>query len=300
LDLKAYQRTRGDEEYQDAEMIYQFDDSSSMVHKVKLKTRGEFRKNFCAIPPFWLNIKKADLPSSDLDDVTKMKVVTHCRNADKFSDYVLKEYLVYKMYNILTPYSFRVRLIRIKYIDTGRDNKITEDWAFAIEPEELMAERLDARFIKNDKLAMATVNSSIMDRLAMFQYMIGNCDYSVTGRHNLKILRLYGSGPVGYIPIPYDYDYTGFVNTSYAIPRENLGIESVRDRYFLGPCRSDNVYKKVLDDQHELEEEIFCLLEEFEYISQKHKIEIVEYIESHFSASKSPNFIDRNIKSTCK
>lgn len=300
FDLKAYQRTRSSEEYHDAKLIYQFDDSSRMVHNVKLKSRGEFRKKLCVIPPFWLNIKKADLPSPELDDVKKIKVVTHCRNAERYSDYLLKEYLVYKMYNIFTPYSFRVRLIKIKYIDTGRDNKITENWAFAIEPEEMMEKRLDAKFIENDKLAMATVNSTVMDRLSMFQYMIGNGDYSVTGRHNLKIIKLYRNGPVGNIPVPYDFDFTGFVNTSYASPRENLGIENVRERYFLGPCRSDLIYQKVVDEQYELEEDIFCLLEEFEYLSQQHKSEIVMYIKDYFSSIRSPNFIDRNIKSTCK
>lgn len=300
FDLKAYQKSRKSEQYQPAELIYQFDDSTRLVHNVKIKTRGEFRKNYCLIPPFWLNIKRADLPASGLDDVTKMKVVTHCRNADIYSDYVLKEYLAYRLYNIITPYSFNVRLIRLRYIDTGRGNKITEDWAFAIEPEELMEKRLDASFIENDKLSMTTVNNVIIDQLAMFQYMIGNSDYSVTGRHNLKILKLIRTGPVGNIPIPYDFDYTGFVNTSYALPGENLGIESVRDRYFLGPCRSDAVYKKVIDEQNAAEHEIFCLLEEFEYISQKQKIEIIDYIESYFSESNSPRFISRYIRSTCR
>jgi hypothetical protein len=300
FDIKTYQRTRKSEEYQPAELIYQFDDSTSLVHKVKLKTRGEFRKNYCSIPPFWLNIKRADLPHAELDAVTKMKVVTHCKNSDKYSDYLLKEYLAYKIYNIISPYSFRVRLIRMIYIDTGRENKRTENWAFAIEPEELMEERLDAAFIENDRLAMATVNSGIMDQLAMFQYMIGNSDYSVTGRHNLKILNLYSSGPVGNIPVPYDFDYTGIVNASYAIPSENLGIESVTDRYFLGPCRKDNVFLKVIAKQNNSKSEILTLLHEFEYISQKHKQEIINYIDSYYTELESPKFIDRNIRSTCR
>lgn len=300
FDIKAYQRTRNSEEYHKAELIYQFDDSTSLIHPVKLKTRGEYRKKFCTLPPFWLNIKRAGIPSNELDGIKKVKIVTHCKNTDKFEDYLLKEYLVYKMYNLITPYSFRVRLIRIIYIDTGRENRITENWAFAIEPEKLLAKRLDARIIENDKLAMATVNSDVMNGLAMFQYMIGNADYSITGRHNIKIIRLQGKGPVGNIPIPYDFDYTGFVNTSYAIPGENLGLKNVRERYFLGPCRDVSVYLEVIEELKAHEKELINLLEQCEYISSRQKIYAVKYIDSYYSEAESSKFIEWNILGTCR
>ena len=300
FDIKAYQKTRISEEYQEAELIYQFDDSSSIRHKVKLKTRGEYRKKFCTIPPFWLNIKKSKIESNDLDGVKKVKVVTHCKNSERFNDYLMKEYLVYKLYNIISPYSFRVRLIRMVYIDTGRNNKTTENWAFAIEPEKLLAKRLDARFIENDRLAMSTVNSGIMDELALFQYMIGNADYSITGRHNIKIIRFHGEGPVGNIPIPYDFDYTGFVNTSYAIPGENLGIENVRERYFLGPCRNKAVHQTVVDELNGHKQDLIDIMEQCEYISLRQKIYAVKYIESYFSESEATKFIEWSLKSTCR
>lgn len=300
FDIKAYQKTRISEAYQDAELIYQIDDSISITHKVKLKTRGEYRKKFCTIPPFWLNIKKSNIPSNDLDGIRKVKVVTHCKNSDRFSDYLMKEYLVYKLYNIISPYSFRVRLIRVIYVDTGRDNKITENWAFALEPEKLLAERLDARAIENDRLAMATVNCDVLDRLALFQYMIGNADYSITGRHNIKIIRLHGEGPIGNIPIPYDFDYTGIVNTSYATPGENLGLANVRERYFLGPCRDEAVHQKVVEELKGHKQELLDVLEQCELLSIRQKIYAVKYIESYFSEAEASKFIEWNLKSTCR
>lgn len=300
FDIKAYQRTRISEEYQDAELIYQIDDTTHITHKVRLKTRGEYRKTFCTIPPFWLNIKKSDIPSNEMDKIRKVKIVTHCKNGDRYSDYLIKEYLVYKLYNLITPYSFNVRLIRMIYVDTGRNNKITENWAFALEPEKLLAERLDARRIENDRLAMATVNSEIIDRLALFQYMIGNADYSITGRHNIKIIRLYGNGPIGNIPIPYDFDYTGFVNTSYATPGENLGIESVRERYFLGPCRNIAVHQAVVEELKGHKQDLLDILEQCDYLSFRQKIDAVKYIESYFSEAEASKFIEWNLKSTCR
>jgi hypothetical protein len=227
--------------------------------------------------------------------------VVRCRNAQQYENYVLKEYLVYRIYNLITPYSFKVRLVRLKYIDTGRDNRETEDWAFLIEPEELMAKRLDARTIRSDELAMRTVNREIMDRLAMFQYMIGNSDYSVTGRHNLKILALNDpAGPVGFIPVPYDFDYTGLVNTHYAVPRDALGLESVRERYFLGPCRSKSLYLQAIDDIRSYRDEIMELVMGFEYLPDEEKMEMVAYIQDFFNRAEREHFVEREILSTCR
>ncbi len=300
FDIKTFRKTKSKEEYQAAELIIHFDDSTSISHNIKLRSRGDFRKKYCSLPPFWLNIKNAELGFKDLEDVVKIKVVAHCKKADIYNDYVLKEYLAYKLYNIISPYSFRVRLVKIQYIDTGRDNKITENWGFILEPEDLMEKRLDAHFIKNDRLAMATVNRDIIDRLAIFQYMIGNSDYSVTGRHNLKIISLYGSGPIGNIPIPYDFDYTGFVNTTYAVPGENLGINSVTDRYFLGACRGDYIYELVIQEMNDNKREFLNLLQQFEYISLKQKMETLNYIESYYTEASTKWFISRNLKGTCR
>jgi len=300
FDIKTFQKTRKKEEYQPVELNYQLNDSICFTHQIKLRSRGDFRKKFCSLPPFWLNIKNAHLGFKDLDHVVKMKVVTHCKNADIYNDYILKEYLAYKLYNILSPYSFRVRLVKIRYIDTGRDNKTKEHWGFILEPKELLKRRLNARFVENDELAMATCNKEIINRLAIFQYMIGNSDYSVTGRHNLKIISLYGPGPKGNIPIPYDFDYTGFVNTSYAIPGENLGIKSVTDRYFLGPCREDHIYETIIQEMYDSKRELLHLLQQFEYLTLDEKMEALKYIESFYTEASSKWFISRNLNSTCR
>ena len=144
--------------------------------------------------PFWLNIRKADVKNIHLQDVNGFKVVTKCQGSKAYNEYVLKEYLAYKIYNIISPISFRVRLIRMTYLDTGRKNKVTEGWAFLIEPEEMLAERLGGQVVKKDDLAIALMQPGDMDLAAMFMYMIGNCDYSIVGRHNMKILGMPGFG----------------------------------------------------------------------------------------------------------
>ncbi len=300
FDVKTFQRSRRKEKYQPAKMTCVINDTFQVTHPVRVKARGIYRKDNCTIPPFWLNIRYSGIEAEDLNDVRRMKMVTRCRSALQYEDYVLREYLVYKIYNLISPYSFRTRLVRLRFIDTGRKNKLTENWAFLIEPNDVLASRLNGRIVKSDMLSMRTVNRQIMDQMAMFQYMIGNGDYSVTGRHNLKILAMSAPGPVGFVPVPYDFDYTGLVNAHYAIPGDVLGINSVRERYFLGPCRNDRLYMEAISDLEIFREEIIELINEFEFLDEDAKLDMTAYVEGYFFQASRENFIERNIATTCR
>ena len=299
LDLKKYQREKYKGEYMPVHFLYQINDSVHLEKETRLKARGKFRRNHCSLAPFWLDIQKVDLLNEDQQDINRIKIVTHCKGSKSYENYVLREYLCYKIYNIISPVSFRVRLVRMTYVDTGRDNKVTEGWAFMIEPEKMLATRMDAEVVKRDDLNTSLLRPWEIDILAMFQYMIGNVDYSVYGRHNLKFLGLPGYGIAGYSPVPYDFDYTGLVNTYYAIPSENLGIKSVRERYYLGPCREDEAYEAAIQHISRCREEIFQLVDDFEYLDQKNKKEIIAYLEQYFELSAYYKSIINSLDRTC-
>ncbi len=300
FDIKEYQREKHSGEYMPVDLLVHFNDTLDIVKNVRIRARGEFRKNICHFSPFWLNIRKSKVENEYLKDVTKMKVVTHCRNGDEYDDNVLLEFLAYKIYNLLSPVSFRVRLVQMKYVDTGRKNKVTQSWAFLIEPEAMLAERIDGLVIKNDELGMAFMRREEILQAALFQYMIGNSDYSVTGRHNMKILGLPGFGSEGYTPVPYDFDYAGIVNASYAVPGENLGIISVTERYYLGPCREETEYLAALKHLEDHREEILELVQTFPHLSDKARKRAIAYIESYFAVASGSNFIERALKPTCR
>jgi len=301
FDIKEFQKTKRKGEYQPAVITCHVRDGFNVTHNVRIKSRGEYRLNECMMPPFWLNIRHAGIGAEYLSDVIKFKVVTRCRSSSIYENLILREYLVYQIFNLISPYSFNTRLVRLKYIDTGRKDKVSEDWAFLIEPEAMMAERNNAMPIKSDKLSLATVNKETMDMVAYFNYMVGMTDYSVTGRHNLKILTLKEYGPpIGYIPVPYDFDYCGFVDATYAEPGPDLGITSVRERYYLGKCRSEEIHKKTIQLLASYKDEIRDLIMSFEYLEEKEREEVVEYIESYYKETESKGFIDRSIQPTCR
>ena len=300
LDLKKYQKEKMKGEYMPVHFLYEFNDTLILEKEMRLKARGVFRRSHCSLAPFWLNIRKADVENVRLQDVNRFKVVTNCQGSKAYDEYVLKEYLAYKIYNIISPVSFRVRLVRMKYVDTGRKNKLTEGWAFLIEPEEMLAERLGAVAIKKDDLSTVLMKPGEMDLAAMFMYMIGNCDWSITGRHNMKILGMPGFGSEGYTPVPYDFDYSGLVDASYAIPGENLGISSVRERYYLGPCRDDEAFLATIEQITKHKEEILQMVNEFEYLEPKYKEKAIAYLESYFNEAGSDQQLQYSLQKTCR
>ncbi len=298
--VKELQKTKYKEEYLPAVMTCHVNDNFEVTHEVRVRARGEIRKKICIAPMFWVNIRHAGIEAEDLNDVIKLKVVQRCKSSNTYEYYVLREYLVYQIWNLLSPYSFNTRLVKLKIIDTGRKNKEKEDWAFIIEPEAMMVERNNSMSIKSDKLSLKTVNKEWMDRVAFFSYMVGQADYSVTGRHNLKILTSKEYSSTGFIPVPYDFDYCGLVDAEYAEPGDNLGVESVTERYYMGACRSEEVYRKTIEWLASYQDEIRDLVLSFEYMEESEKQDFLKYIESYYKESETKAFLDRRITPTCR
>jgi hypothetical protein len=246
-----------------------------------------------------LNFKKTDFAKNDLQKLEKVKVVTHCETGNE--ENLFREYLIYKLYNVLTDYSFRVRLLRITYHDSFKKRKPIRTYAFFIEPLDFLAERLNWLPIENDKLSQKNVLPEMMDRVAIFNYMIGNTDWSVPGQHNCKILSQKDTDrpELGTI-VPYDFDYSGLVNANYAIPGEGLDIESVRQRVYLGRCRSDEEYLKTLKEFTDKKEDFYKVIREFGLVGEKAKKDMIRFLDEFYSKIDSRNRIVDEFLKDCR
>ncbi len=300
FNVKEFQKTRRNEKYHPAELTCHVSDSFQVTHRVRVRARGKFRRDWCTMPPYWLNIRYAGIEAEDLQNTVKMKVVTRCKSSAQHEYLVLREFLVYKLYNLLTDYSFNVRLVKIKYVDTGRKMKESGGWGFLIEPNLMMADRNEALIVDSERLSIKTVNREYMDIMAFFNYMIGHGDFSVTGQHNLKILAMKEFGPTGFIPVPYDFDYVGLVDAVYAVPGEALGIENVKQRYYLGACRDAATHQRTIDFLESKQDEMIELIMDFEYLPEKEKLDMVDYLNSFFIDAERESFIKFRINPTCR
>jgi hypothetical protein len=171
----------------------------------------------------------------------RLKLVTHCRNSASFQQNVLLEYAAYRMYNVLSPRSFRVRLANINY--QGADGRpIVTRVAFFIEELKDVAKRNGMQEVHaGERIPVAYLSPTDAARYALFQHMIGNHDWSMRAGpvgddccHNAKLIG--AAAPGATVPIPYDFDFSGLVGAPYAVPPDELHLSDVRQRFFRGYC----------------------------------------------------------------
>ena len=300
FDISEFRSKKNPKKDYPAELTYFIDDSTRVIKNVEVEMRGVSRQRMCDFPPFFLKLKKSGIDLQHLGGAKKVKVVTLCKNVTGYEAYLLKEYLIYKIYNLITPYSFRVRLVNFKLIDEGRRNRSFDRIFFLIEPEDLLAQRLDCLPIEKDILNYRHTQVDATDIMNMFQYMIGNTDFTIQGRHNIKLLKPIDHTQSLLIPIAYDFDFSGFINTEYADPADILQIKDVRERYYLGMCRSDEQYKKTIDLFNDKKEMIYDLINSFEYLSKKERRRTIKYIEEFYNLMNGDDFIKKELRRTCR
>ena len=282
FDIGAYMRKKPKEEYMQALLTYYTDDNDSITKEVKIKSRGISRNSICNFPPINLNLKKAGFDSTEIGGIDKIKVVTHCNAGNEV--YLFKEFLIYRMFNELTNLSFRVRLAVIDYTDTRKKGRIIHSYAFLIEPLSMLNERTGTKEVDNLKLSQKFIIPEIMDRISIFNYMIGNTDWSVPGQHNIKIVSINNPSYPGLGgAVPYDFDYSGLVSTHYALPAEPLGLSSVRERRYLGACRSDMEFAARLQQFTEKKEVFYKIINEFPLLNEKEKKRMKGYLDGFYS-----------------
>jgi hypothetical protein len=297
FDITQYKRKRSDVDYLDAILTYYTGKNDSTTKAIKVRSRGKFRHDFCEFPPLLLNFKMGDTLKGEFFKINKLKMVTQCKPGNE--EILLKEYLVYKLYNVFTDISFRVRLLKVKYINTAKNKKPVSEYAFVIEPVDLLARRLNSVEVKTT-LTQKNIRPEMMNRMAVFNYMIGNTDWSVPINHNVVIL----SQGISFRPdmnmiVPFDFDYSGFVNASYAVPFEGLQIKSVLDRQYLGMCRTEKEFLNALNEFSDKKEELYKVVAEFPYLKEKTKKELISYLDEFFQGFNKRNTLVNKLRSEC-
>lgn len=226
---------------------YQDIEGTEVVLDVALTPRGKSRLEQCKYPPLWFNLKRKQLKSTIFSGQNKLKLVTQCRGGAKFERYLNQEFSIYKIYNRLTDYSFRVRMLEVTYRDSSGQRRDEVQPAFFIESDKEAARRQNMTTINTNVVNVSQLDAEQLSIFALFQFMIGNTDWSVRKGpplegccHNGKVIAPPDSQN-GWIVLPYDFDQAGLIDTSYAMPSERLRIKSVRHRLYRGYCSSNTL-----------------------------------------------------------
>lgn len=295
-DLKAVQTETKQDVFQPALIKMSFPDSTFIEERISVSARGNFRRSYCRIPPMMLNFRNTGAPR--LQSLGKLKLVIGCGINPADEELLLKEYLVYKIYNLLEERSFRVRLLRINYNDTRKKIKSFSQYAFLIEDDGDMARRNGCRKKDDVKLLTEATNRDMMTLVALFQYMIGNTDWAVPNNHNIKLIFDKKNKNAPPFVVPYDFDYCGLVDASYAVPSEVIGTEKVTERVYRGFPRTMEEIQIQLDVFRNKKDSIFGLINSFGLLSTKTRKEMTGYIQEFYSIIEDKravktNFIDK-------
>ncbi len=268
--------------YHNGVLTYKNNDGKTVNINLQIKTRGNFRRKraICTFPPMRLKLDSTSILNTIFDGQRKLKLVTHCKSRDKYQQFLFQEFLIYRTYNILTDKSFKVRLLEINYIDTDKKNDIITRYGFLIEDTDDMASRNGAKKIKNEyvRLDKTTEHESIL--LSLFQFMIGNTDWSVPKLHNIKLIEYeLNTKPVA---VPYDFDWSGVIAAPYATPAPHLGITSVQERIYRGYKCEIKTLKKVIEVFETKREEIFRLHRTFNLLDKRKLKRTLKYYDKFY------------------
>ncbi len=289
-DIKQLQTSKGDEVYQDADVSFHFSDSTVINEKIRVAARGHFRREFCNIPPLLMNFKNAG--SLRLSSLGKLKLVIGCGKNAGDESLIFKEYLIYKMYNMLEQKSFRVRLVKVNYSDSKNRVKPFTQYAFFIEDDNDLAARNECIKMKNVQYLTESTDRATMTKVALFEYMISNGDWSVPTNHNIKLIFSKGEPTIPYA-VPYDFDHSGFVNAEYATPAEILGTTTVTERVYRGFPRTMSELQTCFDIFREKKSVINNLILNFGLLSSRIRKEANDYINEFYSIIEDKNDVEK-------
>jgi len=282
--------------YHPVTLSYRNKDSSEVNIPVKMKARGHFRKlkENCKYPPLQISFPKdVDRVSSVFSGQKKLKLVMPCVG----DDYIIREWLVYKIYNLITPKSFRVRLVRIDLEDTKSKKQAASFYGFLIEDEKNMAVRNKA-IVVEQKLRPEQTKQDDFLTMAVFQYMVGNTDWSVQYLQNIKLLKTDSSPQL--LTVPYDFDHSGIVNAPYAQPAEELLMKSVQERRYRGYCMTDlKVFEKPIALFNKLKSDIYSLFTECSLLDAKYIKSITKYLDEFYATINDPKSWQKDFAYPC-
>lgn len=248
---------------------------------VQVSTRGKLRLNprVCSFPPLRLQFTKQDVKGTVFEGQGSLKLVCHCKESGDYEQYLLGESLAYRIANILTPDSFRIRLARASYVEASSGKPLTTRRAILIEDDSDLARRMQGRIAPLEKRLFRNLDQPSLLRLAVFEAMIGNTDFSIHALHNVRLVQ----DREGVLrPVAYDFDSSGLVSPPYAAPDPRLGLKDVRERRYRGPCVPIEALEPTLAEFRAIKQEVLALYDGETELTDTHRRTAKDYLEDFF------------------
>jgi hypothetical protein len=295
-----------DRRYQ-AQLTYPGENEQLITIDVEVEPRGITRRNrVCDFPPLKVYFDKEKMKGTAFRGNKSLKLVTYCQANTKYEQYYIKEFLIYRIYNLITEKSFRVKPMVIDYKDSERDSRAMTRFSFLIEDTDDVAKRNELEKLEIGKVPYKQLDPVETGKFALFQYMVGNLDWAATGGpddkeccHNAKIIGTSVDNEPKYV-IPYDFDSTGLVNAHYAAPPNGLRVKNIRQRLYRGFCTSNETLPQTAELFRSKKPEIMALFEENEHLTSSNRKKAIDYLKDFYEVLDDPKRFKREITDKCR
>lgn len=274
---------------------------------IGVTTRGLTRRDkVCDFPPLKLWFDKELAKETTFRGQSSLKMVTHCKAPRGYEQFYIKEYLSYRIYNLITPFSFRVRPLMVTYLDSeNKKAKPLVRFGFLIEDVDDVAKRNDQQQLEVKDVSHRLLDTDETSNYMLFQYLISNLDWSVTGGpkeeccHNSKLIgQDANTAPV--YALPYDLDSSGLVDTPYSAPPRQLSVTTTKQRLYRGFCAHNEGIAPALERFRQQRSQITGLFENDDQLTPAARKTAVEFLESFYRKLDSPQAVDNLLKSRCR
>lgn len=282
-----------------ATLSYKGPDGNPVTVPLRARTRGIWRLKSCEFPPLRLNFSGETSKGSVFDKLDKPKLVSYCEDRDGYEQYILQEFQLYRIYHLLTPVSHHARLLKLTYADSASGKVRAKRYGFFLEEPNALAARLGGKIMEQQGAGPGDLDPYHDALMGVFQYMIGNTDFSVSALHNVE---LFFKGDGSIMPIAYDFDFSGAVNARYATPDPMLNLPNVRQRLFRGYCTNADSYARVFTLFKEKKPEIYALYnDEIGKLMDRGTVkETLRYFDDFYETIEDPRSARRSIIESCR
>lgn len=282
--------------------------SAPETQAIMLSPRGLTRrqKKACNFPPLRVDFTAEPAKTSLFDRQNRLKLVTHCRSADGHQQHVLLEYAAYRMLNEIHPTSLRARLGTFDYVEEKGGRSASKIGFFIEDPDDAARRNRLSEVRLNARIPANSLEPKAAARAAMFQYMIGNVDWSMRAGpatdiccHNFRLFGATAAARSGFIPVPYDFDASGLVNAPYAHPPESLGLSSVRERRYRGYCIHNSEALAAASEFRAKRAAVYAALAAVPQLEDGRRRAAAEYLDGFFRDIGTDDEVRRRLLKTC-
>jgi len=165
-----------------------------------------------------------------------------------------------------------------------------------------LADRVGGQPVQEPAVSLQSLNSQQAATVYIFQYLIGNTDWSLvtadtddTCCHNGD---LFDIGSDRYY-VPYDFDLSGLVNANYARPDPSLRISRVTQRRYRGYCISSDELKNALGAIKAQRTDILEVIKQLPRLSQKNIKAKTKYLDKFFDQANNEDKILKSFERRC-